>query len=41
VSAVPGAEGLMAAYVNAVDGLRLWLQNATLAAAMAMGGPGR
>lgn len=41
VSAMPGTEGLMAAYVSAVDGLRLWLQNATLAAAMAMGGPGR
>ncbi|WP_261496892.1 zinc-ribbon domain-containing protein [Albidovulum sediminis] len=40
VSAMPGTEGLMAAYVGTVDGLRLWLQNVTLAAAEAMGGPG-
>ncbi len=40
VTAMPGTEGLMAAYVGAVDGLRLWLHDATLAAAEAMGGPG-
>ena len=41
VSAVPGSEAVMAAYVRLIDGLRDWLQSATLAAAEAMGGPSR
>ncbi|MCV2866070.1 zinc-ribbon domain-containing protein [Albidovulum sediminicola] len=41
VGAFPGSEDRMAAYVEAVDGFRRWLETVVLAAAEAMGGPDR